>query len=105
MLELPGQRVRTLLIDGWDAPLHYCIKNHEGMSGVNGGSSAQACLDMTVDLYDDKLCSISSICIDDDASTRSMMKWSNADWMKNNNTIELPQSAITRGPNKDKMQV
>jgi hypothetical protein len=35
-----------------------------------------ACLDMTVSLYNSKLCSIASICIDDDASTRSMMKWS-----------------------------
>jgi hypothetical protein len=40
----------------------------------------------------------------DDASTRSMLKWSNEDWMKNNNTTEKPTTLITKGPNKGKLQ-
>ena len=42
--------------------------------------------------------------MDDDASTRSALRWSNADYLKNNNTDKLPQVAITRGKNKGKMQ-
>jgi hypothetical protein len=43
-------------VDGFDPPLHYCTKNWTGTS--------QACLDMTVDLYENKLCTVVSICID-----------------------------------------
>jgi hypothetical protein len=89
-------------VEGLDAPLHYCTNNHDGTSGA---MEPKACLDMTVDLYESKQCCIATICIDDDASTRSLMKWSNADWMKNNNTSDLPLSAITKGINKGKMQV
>jgi hypothetical protein len=41
----------------------------------------------------------------DDASTRALLRWSNADFMKNNNTTEPPKVFVTRGPNKGvKMQ-
>jgi hypothetical protein len=64
-------------------PIHNCKKNWDLSSGA---MEPKACLDMTVALFDTKQVCISVICIDDDASTRSMMKWSNADHMKNNNT-------------------
>jgi hypothetical protein len=48
---------------------------------------------------------LKNICADDDASTRALLRWSNADFMKNNNTTEPPKVAVTQGPNKGvKMQ-
>jgi hypothetical protein len=38
------------------------------------------------------------------ASTRAMCKWSNTDYMLNNNTKEVPTVPITKGPNAGKMQ-
>jgi hypothetical protein len=82
-------------------PPHKCRKNHEGSSG---SMESQACLEMTIDMFDKKLCSVHTICIDDDASTRSMLKWSNEDYMANNKTTEQPTSLITKGPNAGKPQ-
>jgi hypothetical protein len=75
-------------------PPHRCRKNHEGSSG---SMESQACLEMVVDMFNKKMCSVHTICIDDDASTRSMLKWSNADYMVNNNTTTAPTSLITKG--------
>jgi hypothetical protein len=47
---------------------------------------------------------VSLVCIDDDASTRSMLKWSNDDYMKNNYTTTIPQVPITKGKNKGELQ-
>jgi hypothetical protein len=84
------------------SPPHNCKMNHEGSSGA---MEAQSCLDMTIALYDNKQVVIDVICIDDDASTRSMLKWSNADYMKNHNTSSPPTAPISKGPNKGKQQV
>jgi hypothetical protein len=83
-------------------PFHVCRKNHEGSSG---SMEALACLEMTVDLFDTKNCIVSTICIDDDASTRSMLQWNNDDYMINNKTTVKPMSLITKGPNTGKPQV
>jgi hypothetical protein len=45
------------------------------------------------------------ICADDDSSTRSLLKWSNADYMKNNNTNTPPLVAITKGKNAGRPHV
>ena len=65
---------------------------------------AQACLNMVVELHNKYKCYVSKICADDDASTRSMLKWSNDDYMRINNTTVYPTSVITKGPNKGKLQ-
>jgi hypothetical protein len=83
-------------------PIHSCKKNWDLSSGA---MEPKACLDMTVALFDTKQVCISVICIDDDASTRSMLKWSNADHMKNNNTTTPPMVPITKGKNIGKPQV
>ena len=44
------------------------------------------------------------ICCGDDSSVRADCQWSNKDYLKNNNTTELPQVVITRGKNKGKLQ-
>jgi hypothetical protein len=81
-------------------PLHPCTINHVGTSAA---MEANAALDMVVDLFDRRHVSIGKICIDDDASTRSMLKWSNADYMKNNNTTKPPQVPKTVGKNKGEL--
>jgi hypothetical protein len=83
-------------------PARNCKKNHEGSSG---SMEAITCLEMTVALFTEKQCCVLVICIDDDASTRSMLKWSNEDYMKNNNTTTPPRAPITKGKNKGKLQV
>jgi hypothetical protein len=82
-------------------PIHYCPKIHEGTSS---SMEPQACLEMVIDMFDNRQIIVKDICLDDDASTRSLLRWSNADWMKNNNTTKVPTVAITKGPNKGKEQ-
>jgi hypothetical protein len=87
---------------GIDPPPHQCTKNHDGTSG---SMEPQACLEMTVDLYDHNKVCISRICLDDDASTRSLLKWTNANWMNANGTTNPPLVPITKGPNVGKLKV
>jgi hypothetical protein len=56
-------------------------------------------------MYRNYNCHVAMICADDDASTRSLLKWTNTDHMANNNTTEPPMVPITKGPNKGRMQV
>lgn len=89
-------------IEGLPCPIHTCLRNHDGSSS---SMEPAACLDMTIDLYRNKNCIVKLMCADDDASTRALLRWSNADYMKNNNTTQPPKVAVTRGPNKGvKMQ-
>jgi hypothetical protein len=87
--------------DGLVVPVHDCLKNHDGTSG---SMEPIACLDMVTDMYNKKFCIVERICCDDDASTRSMLRWSNADHMKNNNSNEVPKIPISRGKNAGKLQ-
>ena len=80
---------------------HECCSNYVGSSG---GMEPQACLDLMTRMYDNKKVLICKICCDDDASTRSMLQWSNADHMKNNNTTTVPMVPITKGKNTGKLQ-
>jgi hypothetical protein len=80
---------------------HRCWKNHSGSSKA---MEALACLDMVVEMFDNKRVIVKGIVIDDDASTKSMVRWSNQDWMLNNNTNIPPRTLITKGDNKGKSQ-
>jgi hypothetical protein len=83
-------------------PLHNCTKNHDGSSSA---MEPLACLEMVTELYFKRSVVVGAICIDDDdASTRSMLKWSNANYMNNTNTTEVPKVPISKGPNKGKLQ-
>jgi hypothetical protein len=84
-----------------EVPPHNCTKNHVGSSS---SMEPLGCLDMVVDLFDNKHCIIKRVCCDDDASTRSLMRWFNADYMKNNNTTVRPTIAKTRGDNAGEMK-
>jgi hypothetical protein len=87
--------------DGIPPLLHECCKNHDGSSS---SMEPLACLEMVTDLYQNKFVIVSAICIDDDASTRSMLKWSTADYMKNTNMTTVPKIPIFQGVNKGKLQ-
>jgi hypothetical protein len=83
-------------------PEHYCPKNHDSTSS---SMEPLACLEMVTELYDKKYkVAVKDICIDDDASTRSLLRWSNADWMRNNNTNTVPTVPISKGKNKGQPQ-
>lgn len=78
---------------------HRCWMTH---SGSSKSMEAQACLDMTIEMFDQKHIIIKGIVLDDDSSTKAMVRWSNKDWMLNNNTNIAPRVAITKGDNKGK---
>jgi hypothetical protein len=80
-------------------PLHECWKNHTGSSK---GMEPKACLDMTIEMFDKRHVIIKGIVIDDDASTKALVRWSNQDWMLNNNTTLAPKVLMTKGANKGK---
>jgi hypothetical protein len=83
--------------DGVDPPEHDCKKNHDGSSSA---MEPEACLDMVTDLHNSWCVIVARICADDDASTRSLLRWSNADHMTNTGTTTVPKVLVTRGPNK-----
>jgi hypothetical protein len=68
-----------------EPPPHNCVRNHEGTSSA----------------MEPKACFVSVICCDDDASTHSLLRWSNEDWMINNNMTTPPKIQKTRGGNSD----
>jgi hypothetical protein len=80
---------------------HICCKNHEGSPGA---MEASACLEIVCDLYRKRHVAIDKICCDEDSSIRADCKWSNADYMANNNTNEVPKVPITKGINKGRLQ-
>jgi hypothetical protein len=84
-----------------DVPLHHCWKNHEGSSGSMESSGA---VEVLVDAFEKSKVVIAKMCCDDDSSIRADCQWSNADYLKNNNTTVLPKVAISKGKNKGKLQ-
>ena len=82
--------------------VHDCCQNWQGSSGA---MEPQACLDMVVNLHNESKIVLGTICCDDDASTRSLLKWTNADYMTNYNKPTPPLVKITKGKNKGKLQV
>jgi hypothetical protein len=82
-------------------PIHECTINHVGASKAMEPLGA---LSLVVDTFEKYRVVVARICIDDDASTRAKLKWSNADYMTNNNTTEIPTVPISKGPNMGDMQ-
>jgi hypothetical protein len=62
------------------------------------------CLAMIIELFNRRQVVVADICIDDDASTRALLRWSNKDWMTNNNTNVHPTIQISKGKNQGKLQ-
>ena len=78
-------------------PEHYCLKNYKGSSG---GMEPVACADMLTLLHDRYNVNVELICMDNDSSTRQAVRWSNANYLKNNQTDKLPQVPIRVGKNQ-----
>ena len=57
-----------------------------------------------VDSFEKRKIVIRRLCCDDDSSVRADCQWSNDDFMKNNNTNELPMVKKKHGKNKDQLQ-
>jgi hypothetical protein len=85
---------------GVEVPLHQCWKNHEGSSGSMESSGA---VQLLVESFEKHKVVIKRLCCDDESSIRADCQWSNADYMKNNNTTVLPQVPISKGINKGKL--
>jgi uncharacterized protein with PIN domain len=64
-----------------------CWKNHNGTSG---SMESAGCLELVIEAYEKRNVVIRRLCCDDDSSIRVDCQWSNADYLKNNNTLVLP---------------
>jgi hypothetical protein len=78
-------------------PDHMCWKNHEGTSG---SMESAACLELVIECSRQNNATVRWLCCDDDSSIRADCQWSNADYMKNNNTTVVPMVAKSKGCNK-----
>jgi hypothetical protein len=76
---------------------HDCLANFEGSSG---SMESAALVQIAHTLMDVEHVILGTIISDDDSSMRAQMKWSNADWMINNNTSEPPQVLTKNGTAK-----
>jgi len=90
-------------IRGKEGPVkeHDCCKN---WTGTSSAMEAKAALDMYVDLYENHNTTVALIVADDGASTRAILQWDNADYLRNNNTNVLPQVPKKTGKNKGELQ-
>ena len=75
-------------------PDHYCVVNHQGSSG---SMEALAVLDMYIRLCRDNQVTVETLVTDDDSTIKAKLKWSNADYMLNNNTDVLPTIINSNG--------
>ena len=82
-------------------PQHQCWKNHNGSSG---SMESAGCLELVVDCFRKHKCIVHWLCCDDDSSIQADCQWSNADYLKNNNTTVLPLVPKGKGCNKGKLQ-
>jgi hypothetical protein len=73
-------------------PLHTCWKNHDGSSS---SMESAGILELVVDSFRQHNYIVARLCCDDDSSIRADCQWSNADYLLNNNTQELPKVPIS----------
>jgi hypothetical protein len=83
-------------------PLHHCWKNHDGSSG---SMESAGCVELVIEAFDKRHVIINKLCCDDDSSIRADFRWSNIDFLANNNTDVLPMMVPKKvGVNRGKMQ-
>jgi hypothetical protein len=80
-----------------EVPAHRCTINHVSTSG---SMEPKAALAMLLELYEEFNVITKCIVLDDDAGTRALLRWSNVDWMANNNTNQIPQVPKKSGKHK-----
>ena len=72
---------------GLPCPEHKCRKTWNGSSGA---MEPVAMLNMLIELHNNYQVILECIVTDDDSSIKSKLKWSNKDWMTNNNSNDPP---------------
>lgn len=80
-------------------PDHHCVKNCKGSPGAR--METKAVVTIVSKLFQKHQVKVQVICVDDDASTQSAPRWSNADCLKNHNTTALPQVKTATGNKKN----
>jgi hypothetical protein len=80
---------------------HTCYKNHEGSSG---SMESAGIVELVTSMFDDHQAVIAMLCCDDDSLIQADCQWSNADYLKNNNTDVLPMVPKRVGINKGQLQ-
>jgi hypothetical protein len=78
-----------------------CWKNH---TGTSGSMEPAGCVELVTETFDKYSVVIKRLCCDDDSSIRADCSWSNADYMKNNNTEEVPLVPKRVGKFKGQLQ-
>jgi hypothetical protein len=87
---------------GVDVLEHECWKNHDGSSG---SMESAAILQIVVDCFEKYQAIVKLLCSDDDTSICADCQWSNADYLKNNNTDTLPLVPKRVGKKKGELQI
>jgi hypothetical protein len=78
-----------------------CWKNH---TGTSGSMEPAGCVELVAEMFDKYSVIIKRLCCNDDSSIRADCSWSNADFMKNNNTEEVPLVPKRVGKFKGQLQ-
>ena len=78
------------------------LEEHEGSSGSMESAGA---VSVVVEAFEKYKVVIRRLCCDDDSSICADCQWSNEDFMKNNNTNQLPMVKKKHGKNKHQLQV
>jgi hypothetical protein len=87
-------RLALLVLHGWtkkhpDIPIleHLCYKNH---SSSSGSMEAAGIVELVEELFNKFQVVTEILCCDDDSLLHADCSWSNEDYLKNNNTDQLP---------------
>jgi hypothetical protein len=87
--------LQSTVPEGTVCPEHYCVMNFDP-SATSGSMEPFAAAKIVNRLHQKWQAAVDLICMDDDASTRTALKWSNADHMRNHNTEEVPKVEVKK---------
>ena len=87
-----------------EVPLHDCTINHHGTPGAR---ECVAALEMIFKLFNQfhVVGCVSTICLGDNAATPAKLKWSNTDYLKNNNMTTPPVAPMQSGKDDGDLKV
>ena len=75
-------------------PQHDCVANHDGSSG---SMEPLAVLDMCIKMCEENHVIVETLITDDDSTIKAKLKWSNDDYMLNNNAQDKPTIINSKG--------
>ena len=83
------------VLAGTPSPHHHCLRNFDPKAS-SGSMEPFAAAKIVNRLHNKWKTNVELICMDDDASTRTALKWSNADHMRNHNTTDVPMVQVKK---------